>query len=520
MRRLTTLLVLAVVITPAGQFIFGSSPASAQIVDSMTIRGRVSFDGAPASANAIVSVFGASGENLASAFTGMADAPDEYEITVIINSRLVSGEVITVDIEPGLGPSFVFVRRIKTRALVGATVTANLAVFTSVPSVVKVPDGGTSFASIPEFVSIAPEASASASGVGPVTVLGGSINVPMVGGDLTIPVAVPVAETLESLDDPVKGISLVSSDEGSLLRIPFDDDSANEAISLLVETTQFIGDGTSATAQVTGLAIETPTRSLLLSGSTPGLDAVSIKLIADVTAYPADADLEMRLKAVPDEDALSRIDGVFDPSRDSVAEIAFASEFVDTNFDDVLGAVTLRLGVSRTWLENHAGDSVEVFRIGDDGSVGRSTWISLDPESDPAQFDLVSTDGLATIVVAAIKHVIEPTATPSPTPTPVILPTPTSTPRPVPTPTSLPAPTATPEPVQSPVPVPTASAISTASPTPTATPEVRTAATETADNDESNGGGSCSAPASGGPASIGHLGLLVLPAGLLVVRRF
>ena len=511
MKRLLAALVFVVVVSAAIQLISGSSPVGAQSTGSMTIRGRMTLDGKPASAGAIASAISESGENLASVFLGLPDAPDEYELTVIINSRVQSGEIITVTVEPGLGPMFNVIKRVKTRAIEGASVTANLAVFTVVPAVVRAPEGGAFFASIPEFISLSPEATATVSGGGAVTVIGGSINVPVIGGEVILPVAAPVGGKLETLIDSDNAFNLAVADQSSQLRLTLLDDSRNEAINLLMDTTQFTGDGTSARALVQGLSIESATRSLDLSGSVSSLDLASLKLSAGVSAFPADSDLEIRLLAVPDEGLRGNIDALFDPAISFVDEVAFVGSFVETNLGSVMDEATVRLGVSKSWTDKHADDTIEVFTVGEDGSIERHNWNSIDQDADPQQFDVALGDGLPTVVVAAIKHVLVPTATPIPSPTSV------PTPRPEPTPTSTPSPTATPVPEPTSAPVPTVT-VATPVPTATAIPTPAPAATVQARQPEESGGGGCSATESGGPASVGHLGLLALPLGLIIAR--
>lgn len=104
------------------------------------------------------------------------------------------------------------------------------------------------------------------------------------------------------------------------------------------------------------------------------------------------------------------------------------------------------------------------------------------------------------------------------------LPEPTPVPTPVPEPTATPAPTATPQPTRTPTPVPTNTPAPTATATPTpfpptATPQVETTATPVSGGDE--GGGLCSAN-TGGPASVGQIGILLAPLALALwvgIRR-
>lgn len=99
-------------------------------------------------------------------------------------------------------------------------------------------------------------------------------------------------------------------------------------------------------------------------------------------------------------------------------------------------------------------------------------------------------------------NLIFPSLPPTPTPTPVP-PTPTPTPEPTRTPTPTPSPTPTATPTVTPTPI----VLGTPTPVASATPEPG-----------ASGGGFCSANA-GGPASVGVIGLLALPLGLLIARR-
>lgn len=91
---------------------------------------------------------------------------------------------------------------------------------------------------------------------------------------------------------------------------------------------------------------------------------------------------------------------------------------------------------------------------------------------------------------------------------------PTATPTPVP-----PTATPTPEPTRTPTPTPSPTPTATPTVTPTtivqATPTVEATSTP---EPEDSGGGFCGAN-SGGPASVGAIGLLALPLGLLAARR-
>ena len=83
-----------------------------------------------------------------------------------------------------------------------------------------------------------------------------------------------------------------------------------------------------------------------------------------------------------------------------------------------------------------------------------------------------------------------------------------------PTPTPTPSPTATPEPTRTPTPTPTPTVTATPTVTPTTIPEITPTATP--GSEDENGGGACNAI--GGPATVGTIGLLAVPLGLLAVR--
>jgi hypothetical protein len=91
-----------------------------------------------------------------------------------------------------------------------------------------------------------------------------------------------------------------------------------------------------------------------------------------------------------------------------------------------------------------------------------------------------------------------------PTPTPTLTPTASATP--------------TPEPSRTPTPTPSPSPTVTPTATPTLTAGDSATATAEASPPGEAGGGFCSANA-GGPASVGILGLLLAPIGLLAARR-
>ena len=534
MKKLTALLMFAVAFVIAGQLLLEVAPAQAQILDPMIIRGRVTLDGVPTSANVIVSAFGPSGTALASTFTGIFGAPDEYELLLGLHTGVEAGELITVDAEPGLGLPFNFSRSVKTTLTSGATVTANVATFTKVPPVVRVPEGGTSFASVRQFVSISPNATATHSNGSPASVIGGGIDIPAIGGDLILPVAVPEGLTLESLTDTATGLTVEPTAAGALLRIPFTDDTLNDTIRVLVETTPFLGNGTSVTAQVTGLSIDLPTRSRDFSETSPDVGVGSVKVTGDISAFPGGALLEMRIEALPNEEVRSVIDNELARDEASVAGIAFSVEFITTKLDTALQSATLRLDVGKAWLDGHANDSVEVFRSAEDGSLERYAWIPVDPEADPVRFELVSNNGLSTFVIVAVKKAIENTPTPAPSPAatsspPPPPPAPTSTPSPLASATPGPLPTATRGPAgstETSVSPSSASSVATAVPAPTAAPAATAtvapasaSAVIAGDDDADGGGGSCNSTGSGGQASLGVIGLIVFPIGFLITRR-
>ena len=129
-------------------------------------------------------------------------------------------------------------------------------------------------------------------------------------------------------------------------------------------------------------------------------------------------------------------------------------------------------------------------------------------------------------------NLVFPTIPPTPTPTPTAVPTPTPTavpptptptavptPTPAPTPTATPVPTATPEPTRTPTPTPTPTSTSTPTVTPTMIPNI-TVTTNLENNEEKQESGDCNflSANGGGSASVGIMGLLLMPVGLLIMR--
>ena len=419
---------------------------------------------------------------------------------------------------------------------------------------------------VPESVSITAGSDARDRYDAPLEVRGGAIEIAGPGDAISVPVVVPGGWVLESLTDTTTGITIVRNANGALLRIPIRDADGNDTIRVLVNTTDYIGDGWQATATILSMSIDLPTRSRDFTEVDSEVGVASVKILGEITGFPGNSVMEMSIAKSAQAADLATVEGLANATGLEVADVAYVVGLDKTNLDRVLGEMTLRLTVGKTWIDRFGLENIRVVRLADDGSTQVFEWLPVDPEADPAQFNLVSPDGLSKFVIEALRK-IQATPTPTPSPTPTV--TPTFTPSPTPTSTPTPAPTATPEPTAMPAPTaaiepmatprPTLTAVATpassatgasaASATPTATvpppppptpaptptrvpsntpvstntPVPPTPTDVTGANAESAeevvNGSSCNATAPTGNIGLGQLAFLLFPVGLIVYSR-
>ena len=454
----------------------------------------------------------------------------------------------------------------RTRVIVFAGVMAFviflIAVF-AVTTVRAVDDDVIATITVPESISISASSDARDRWDAWLEVTGGVVNIGSPGDTISVPVKVPGGWWLESLTDPTTGITIVRGAEETVLRIPIRDDQGNDTIRVLVNTTDFIGDGTSAQATIVSMSIDLPTRSRDFAEVDAEVGEASVKILGDITGFPGDSIMEMSIAKTAAENDLGTVQQLAEADGLEIADIAYVVGLAKTNLDQVLGEMTLRLTVGKAWIERHGVENVRVVRIADDGAVQTFSWVPVDLEADPVQFNLISPDGLSKFVIEALRKAQPtptPTATPSPTPTtiptatptptPTIAPSPTSTSTPVPpssatasfTPTVSPAVTTTSQPTVVPTlaatPTPTMTAVPTLAPTSTATPKPAPTATSAPTStpvtlastvpsvspaseeiSETSDASSCNAVGQTGHVGIGQLAFLFFPVGLVAYRR-
>lgn len=507
-RLLSVLAVASVIAVLSSPIIADVERASAHGHASAVFRGKVTVDGSPASAGVLVSIESEFGSVIATGLTGDADLPaDKYSITVPDSDAPHEDSVVTVTVDDFADVESVDVRYV----YFGATATADIAAFTTPRTPLPDPGVGQAFIETPQFVNISPQATGTDGNGNPVRVIGGTVRMDGVGETVAVPVVL-FGSTLESLDDPVSGITIRRVDGDILIRIPFKDQNGDETIRVLVDAAHLSGKGFSADGEIIGLRIDAPTRSRDFTEFDERVGVGSVKVLGNINAFPGDSLLEMNIVRDPSSDYIERLTSALADRDEEAASTAFTVEFQKTGLDPTLEDITLRLTVGKAWFDDQAGNSVVVVRLADDGTVQFFPYVPQDPGADPLRFDLESPDGLSAFIIIAVKEASDTTPTSTPTAIPVITatvlaspPTGTEVPR---TPTQKPAqPTSTSQSATTVVLTERASTpVSTQQPGPTQTSEIE------------EGGGSCSAN-SDGTISAGHIALIVSPLALIAIRR-
>jgi hypothetical protein len=493
-----------------GPSAFASVPAQYGWTGNVTFQGQVTVDGELAPLNTQVELQSASGSTLGVAFTGNGgQQPGNYSLTVGGSYAPVTGSIVRLTVS-----GFAFATTVAVKYIPGATVTADIAAFTTVPEELPEPGEGQAFVAVPQFVSISPSATATDSQGAAVQVIGGTLRLPVVGGSVSVPAVLAAGRTLETLDDPVTGITVRRTGNVMLIRIPFRDAEGSDTIRVLVETEDLAGTGFAATAQVVNMGVDLPTRTRDFSSFNPNVGVGAVKVLGNLSSFPSDAFMEMSLLPEPAQAELSRLVDALEADEE-ISDIAFAVEFLKEGLDDALEDVTLRFDIGKAWYDNHSHERTVVVRLADDGTVQVFDCTPVDPEADPVVFELNSPEGLSTFVITAVRKAQEPTPTapPLPTATPTTPPAMTHTPLPTAgaaratataTPPPEPRPTDGPGPTPSPTVPPTPPSTAT-QPPPTAVPAV-------------SRGGSCNA-SNDGKFAAGNLALLAAPLVVLALRR-
>jgi hypothetical protein len=493
--RFTVLVILGLIaFTISGT---SASHAYAQGYSSVVFSGVVTLDGSPAPDGTEVEV-----RSAAVNFGGGVTSGGAYQFELAESSLPARGSIVSLD-APGL-----YATPVDVRVIFGATVTADLEGFSEPPSALPDPGDGEAFISVPRFVNISPQATAvDATGFG-VTVIGGTVRISEVGGQVSVPV-VMFGGTLEDLDDPVTGLTIRRVGADMVIRMPFRDKDGADTVRVIATTAGLSGAGYSAVGTVKTMSIDLPTRSRDFSEQKPKVGVGSVKLLGDVESFPSNGYIAMSLLYTPDSEADARMRQALLERGEEPSDLGFAVKFDTEVFSDALDFALLQMSLGKAWYDAQEPESVVVVRLADDGTEQVWDFVPQDTEADPVLYELRSPEGLSTFVITAVRKAQE--ATPSPTPSPTA-----TTKPPTATPTAVtPTPTAAP-----PVPTSGASVEPTVTPvaTPTATaPAVEPTSQPTATPAES-GGGSCNAPVDG-RASAGQIALLASPLLLLVSRR-
>ena len=122
-----------------------------------------------------------------------------------------------------------------------------------------------------------------------------------IGEQLVLPILVPEGVTLEAFDDPDSGISVERREDGLRVRIAIRDPEGNDQIRVLVDIPELHGTGTTVEGVVESMGIDLPTKSLDLTDEDQRVGIASVKVIADVTAFPAEAFMKMSIVKVPSD---------------------------------------------------------------------------------------------------------------------------------------------------------------------------------------------------------------------------
>ncbi|NQW19139.1 MAG: hypothetical protein HQ477_00215 [Chloroflexi bacterium] len=394
---------------------------------------------------------------------------------------------------------------------------------------------------VPERVSISAGSDARDRWNALIEVRGGVVAIGSPGELITVPVAVASGWWLDSLTDPTSGITIVRGDNETVLRIPIRDAGGNDTIRVLVNTSDFIGDGWQATATINSMSIDLPTRSRDFTDVDAEVGVASVKILGAITGFPSGSSMDMSIAKVADADVLNTVSGLAAAGDLEIADIAYVVGLAKTKLDGVLGEMTLRLTVGKPWVDKHGLENVRVVRISDEGTVQTFNWVAVDPDVDPIQFNLVSPDGLSKFVIEALRKA---QATPTPTLVPTEVPTATTVP---PTPTLVPtvSPTATtvpptliavsatsvhtattvPASASPPISTAPSTATSTVSPTNTvvvptnALPTAELSSTDAEEITEVASGSSCNAAIPSRSTGIGQIAFLLFPIGLIAYKN-
>ena len=533
-RRRLTPAVLGVIV-----LIFALMASTASAQEGVTIiRGFVTINGEPAPEETQVRISLEGGGQIASTLTGFVGlSPNEFMVEVE-SDPAYENQTIVVTL-PGVKNT----GSVKATFELNTVIVVNVDVVVMEPTPTPTPRPGVALVEIPSSVTLSPEGVGVDSEGEPVGTQGGDVILTEPGQPIAMPIEVPSGRTLEEFKDPVTGLTVRAVEEGYLVRIPIRDADGNDQIRVLATTGPLSGTGLSVEGTVISMGIDLPTLKADLSALDTRVGVASVKVIAEVVRFPADASLELWLSKDLDEQLAASLASVLLKEGLEIDDIPFAVNFDERNLEEALGELTLRLGVGQGWVNSFPVANIVGFHVSDDGTAEIIDAPPLDLNADPVIFTLISPGGLSGFGLAALRKAKQLAATQTAVAAQTQVPTATSTPLP-PTPTAAPtiAPTAIPTaipappvvapvaspgvagpspvaaPAESPRPVAAPIAPATAEPVATTAPPVVTAPpAPTAEPDESSvGGGACSLPTPG--TNRVDLGMAALLVGLIALR--
>lgn len=287
------------------------------------------------------------------------------------------------------------------------------------------------------------------------TSAGGPVEFTTVGAPVTLPIAVTDGVSVLEYEDTGSGLTITPIPAGHLIRVPIQDESGSDTIRILLTVLDLVGNGSSASGIVTAIEIDLPTRSADLSSIDARVGTASVKVLGSLSAFPGQSAMTMTIEKSPENPVREQFERAAVEMGFQLDGIGFSTSFDKTGLDPSIASITLRMSLSRSWVDSVGLSNVRVMRLSDAGDVELLQAPVEDPDADDIQFNAESPNGLSTFVIAAVS------AAPTPTPTPTVTPVPTVTATAVPTSEPTQAPVATPS--TSPTSTPT----STAAPTPT-----------------------------------------------------
>jgi hypothetical protein len=215
-----------------------------------------------------------------------------------------------------------------------------------------------------------------------------------------LPLALTEGQTLASFNDPETGIDF----SVNKLTIPIDDLEGNEVMSIIAETGECRGTGTTAEAVAIKMELKSEDFEADLSTTDPDVGEVGASFTVELKSIPENAFVKATVSKTVDPAAQSAFQLAATDAGTEIADIAYTFNVERVNLENKtnLGEATITMKAGKAWAEGYGIDRIRIFRYTEEGESQMLPTEFKGYEGDQAIFEATSPDGLSIFGLVAL----------------------------------------------------------------------------------------------------------------------